>query len=194
MTVRRLVQKGNPLPTPSTEVVILKKVVIDPLPYNVRRCRDYLSYSQKDLREVFGMSFKRGYDRHMVDSLAYGILRKYDSLDCLAEPIPFRDRNNFSMEIVSFLARNLALYMLLPQRFGHKSRNVLASAFMRFTRRIQKYRSGHGLSFRTGENLTKKEFGYLIDYLDDQEYLWLLAEHWVQRYHQRVKRGFAEPL
>lgn len=171
-----------------------KKVVYMPVPYNKRRCRDYVAYSQKELREVFGHNYTRGYDRDMVYSLAWVIMQKYKSLDCLAEPIPFSDIQSFSMELVSYLARSLAIYMIVPQQFGHRSRNMLASAFMLFTRRIQKYRSGHGLPFVKGELLTKKELGHLIDFINNTEYLWQLSEHWVERYHQRVRRGHTYSL
>lgn len=162
-----------------------------PAPYNNRACGDYIAYNTKELYEYFGVT-KHGkgvYDDNATYGLAYSIFRRLGALDVLDGSIGFRHIHNFQVEIVTYLAKNLAVYLIAPQRYNHRSRNMLASAVMKFMYRIERFRIGHNLPSKTRYPLGKKEFGYVIDFINDSEYLWTLAEYWVQRYHKRLKRG-----
>ncbi len=171
----------------------MKKVTVDPEPYNNRRSRDYISYRSKELKGIFGRHTD-GIDRDKMKSLAYVLLLKLDALDCISDPISFRDRHSFQMEIITNITRNLGVYMVVPQRYGHESRNIIASSLSAFMLRIERYRHGHKLPFKSRYPLSKKEFGYLIDFIDNSTYIWTLADYWVKRYHKRVRFGYCDKL
>ncbi len=173
----------------------MREVKIDAVPYDNRRCCDYFAYRSRELAYYFGKNYRgRIFDRGLIDSFVYGLLRKLGMLDCLDASICIRDRTKLSTEIIMMLARNLAVYLVLPQRYGGKSRNMLSTAMMLLTIRLLRYRSGHGLPFRSKYALTKKEFGHVIDFIDNSEYLWTLADYWVKRYHKRVRFGYCDKL
>lgn len=172
--------------------ITLRKIVWKE-PYSNRRCKDYYAYDSRLLTGYFGREYRK-FDKRLIDSFVFSLLRQLGHLDCLSPPISFRERQAFTMEICMQLSRNLAVYMITPQRYSHKSRNMLASALMLLMQRVFRYRSGHGLPFVSSYTLSKKAFGRVVDFVNDSELLWSLADHWVQRYHKRLEGGYTEPL
>lgn len=173
----------------------LTMVETSPEPYRNRACSDYLASSGAELRVIFGRDANRLHKgEHGLTLLAQMILRKLGHVDISETHIPIRDLHNFHVEIVGILAKNLAEYMLVPQRYNDEPRNVIAGALTMFMRRIRRFRGGHNLDYMPLYPLTKRKYGYLIDKIMDNGFLWDYAQRWVKRYEWRVKHGYVEPL
>ena len=163
-----------------------------------KACGDYACPSTADLRGFFT---KEGWRLHKGDNRLYLLAERVlcglghsDLFYNDGEHIPLSDLNKFYTETVMFLARRLAVYIIAPQRYGHHPRNIIATSLNCFTGRIQRFRSGHKLPFRSRYAISKSSLGHLIDEILDNEFLWSLAEKYVASYKWRLEHGYTDPL
>ena len=110
----------------------------------------------------------------MVYALGGMILKELGHSDILSAPLKKRDLDKFLVETSFFIAKRLALFMVVPQRYS-QARNMIAASVNAFSARIARFRSGHGMLHKKKRMLCK-ELIHFLDELIDDGYLWTLAD------------------
>ena len=161
-----------------------------------KSCSDYRVPTPKDLRPYFTDKPHRIHrNDYQIDLVAQLILRGLGHDDVpYSGSIYIRDLRNFRVETVMLLAKHLAEYIIAPQRYGHDPRNVIASSLNVFAYRIRRFRYGHGLVTKPIRMISKHKLGLLVQKVLDTEYLWSLAEKYVESHKWRVQHGYCDPL
>ena len=163
---------------------------------NIKHCKDFVVSSHQELNTLFGSFPQRVHKNNpLLFSLADMVLMRLDHEDILkSDSIKFRDIKNFKVEIITKIARNLAEYILVPQRFNNDPSSVVASSLNLFTYRIGRFRSGHKLPMKTLHPLTKRQFGFLVKDILDNPFIWDYAYAWTERYKWRLEHGYTNPI
>ena len=161
-----------------------------------KACSDFIVSSQADLRPYFtDKPYRIHKNEYQVDLVAQMILRGLGHDDVpYSGSINIRDLRNFRVETVMIIAKRLAEYIIVPQRYNHDPRNVVSSSLNVFAYRIRRFRYGHGLDNKPIRMISKHKLGLLVQKILDTEYIWLLAERYVESYQWRVKHHYCEPI
>lgn len=155
-----------------------------------KACSDYACPTVDDIKDYFDCHPVRfHHNEPMVYALGEQILRKMGHGDILNAPMSKNNLDKFLVETVFFLARRIAVFMVVPQRYGGQARNMIATSINSFSGRIYRFRAGHKMPTKTRRQITKRALSILIDDLVDDGYLWNLAEKLVFSYRGRLVRG-----
>lgn len=160
-----------------------------------KSCSDYACPTVDDIKNYFDCHPVRfHHNEPMVYILGEQILKRMGHSDILSAPIKKRDLDKFMIETVFFLARRLAVFMVVPQRYGGQARNMIATSINSFSGRIYRFRVGHKMPTKTRRQINKRALSSLIDDLVDDGYLWHLAEKLVKSYRYRLENGTCEAM
>ncbi|OYZ26135.1 MAG: hypothetical protein B7Y23_02800 [Sulfurovum sp. 16-42-52] len=160
-----------------------------------KACNDYYCPTVDEIKGYFS---KDAYRIHKKDDTIYNladrILCRLGHCDILDANISIKNLTHFRVEVVMFLTRRMAVYAIVPQRYGHNVRNILAASVNAFSGRIYRFRAGHKLPTKTRRQISKAKLERLISDLCENEYLWLLAERYVESYKWRLSHGYCEAM
>lgn len=138
-----------------------------------KSCSDFRVPSQKDLRPYFtDKPYRIHKNEYQVDMVVQMILGGLGHNDVPYNgSISIRDLRNFRVETVMLLAKRLAEYIIVPQRYGHQPSNVVAASLNVFAYRIRRFRYFHGLETKPIRIISKHKLGLLVQKVIDTEYI-----------------------
>lgn len=203
MTTRRVIQQplrrgfqprvvATPTPEPT---YTMKRVEYDHVPRETRQAKDYHSPSKKDLYHQFPQ-IRPYYHKNAIAmyALADMVLKRLGYGVLLTHPNTAKDIDKFQVELSCMLGYALAYGLAAPQRCNNQPRNIVVGELIKFTYRIYRFAGGHKVKLPDWYTLSKKDFGYLIDEIMNDGWVWNYAEMCVKFYERKLARGDCDEI
>lgn len=174
----------------------MKMIKYVPEPFSCRCSSDYCVPPRRELLEYFPRSRVRYHKNDpAMYALADSVIAGLGHGQLLTHPsISRQNIDKFRVEIAVMLAHAMAYGLAAPQRCGGQSRNAVVSALTKYIKRIYRFAGGHGIQLPSGQFLGKKKYGYLINDIMDNGWLWDYAEMCNRFYKRKLARGQCEEI